>query len=92
MERIPLMATRLVLRCFIIASIPIGLAAWVLLPSLFSLLIILAFSYLDEHFIETLQAKTDYVSQLKEARDQDRCLIADSASPDVLEAIAVKVQ
>jgi hypothetical protein len=92
MERRPLMTTRLVLRCFIIASILIGLAAWVLLPSLFSLLIILALSYLDEHFIEALQAKTDYVSQLKEARDQNRCMIADSAFPDVLEAVTVKVQ
>jgi hypothetical protein len=80
------------LRCFILASIPIGLAAWVLLPTLFSLLIVLAFSYLDDHFIEALQAKSDNVSQLKEARGQNRCEIADSASTDVLEAIAVKFQ
>jgi hypothetical protein len=83
---------RHLLRCFILASIPIGLAAWVLLPPLFSLLIILALSYLDEHFIEALQAQTDYVSQVKEARDQNRYMIADSASTDILEAIAVKFQ
>ena len=86
------MKSLFVLRCFIIASILIGLAAWVLLPTLFSLLIILALSYLDEHFVEASQAKTAYVSQLKEVRDQNRGEMADSASPNVLKAISVKAQ
>lgn len=83
---------RHLLRCFILASIPVGLAAWVLLPMLFSLLIILALSYLDEHFIEALQAKANCISQLKEVRDQNRYEITDNASTDVLETIAVRFQ
>jgi hypothetical protein len=84
------MKNRLVLRSFILSSIPVGLAAWILLPPLFSLLIILTLSYLDEHFIEALQAKDDHAPPLKEAQDQKRGEIGDSASSDIFEAIAVK--
>lgn len=84
------MKSRLALRYFIFASIPVGLAVWVLLPPLFSLLIILTLSYLDEHFIEALEAEVDHTPSLKEARDQKRCEVGDSASPDGFEDIAVK--
>jgi hypothetical protein len=78
--------------CFILASISIGLAVWVLLPTLFSLLIILALSYLDEQFIGALQVESDDVPQLKEAREQHRCEMSDSLSTDVSEALAVRFQ
>jgi hypothetical protein len=84
------MKSRLVFKGFILASIPVGLAAWVLLPPLFSLLISLALSYLDEYCVEALQAKIDHAPPLKDAQVQKRGEIGDSASSDIFEAIAVK--
>jgi hypothetical protein len=84
------MNSRLVLRHFLIASIPVGLAAWILLPPLFSLLIILTLLYLGQYCVEASQAKIDHAPPLKEDQDQKRGEIDDSASSDIFEAIAVK--
>ncbi len=62
------MKHRLAARCFIIESIPAGLAAWLVLPPLFSLLIILALTYLDENLAEALRAEATRAEQSEEAQ------------------------
>ncbi|HEY0320047.1 MAG TPA: carboxypeptidase regulatory-like domain-containing protein [Pyrinomonadaceae bacterium] len=78
------------LRLFVIASIPVGLVAWIRLPPLFSLLIILALSYLGERFIKALKAETEKGSQPEEPPCQNSLEIVASDATDVLEGIALK--
>lgn len=59
------MKHRLAARCFVVTSIAIGLAAWVALPPLFSILIILAMAYFDERLLAAAQAKSERSQQLK---------------------------
>lgn len=60
------MNSRFLSRCFIIASIPLGLAAWLLLPPLFSLIIILSLAYLAACRSEALEADANRVQQSNE--------------------------
>jgi hypothetical protein len=86
------MKSRLLLRLFILASIPVGLAAWILLPPLFSLLIILSLSYLDERFVEALRAEAEHVRRIKETRGRSRREIAESVSTDEAAAVRTSIK
>ena len=74
------MSNRLLLRCFSIASIPLGLAAWVLLPPLFSLIIILSLAYVAEHCLAALEVRVDRVQQSVERQELNRFELAENTA------------
>lgn len=57
------MKYRLAACCVVAISVALGAAAWVALPPLFSILIILAVAYVDERILAALQAKRERLQQ-----------------------------
>jgi hypothetical protein len=64
------MSSRIFLRCLILASIPLGLLTWLLLPPLFSLLIILSLAYMADHCLHALEVRAYRVQQSSESQEQ----------------------
>ncbi|HEV7860473.1 MAG TPA: hypothetical protein VGO91_17780 [Pyrinomonadaceae bacterium] len=69
-------------------SISLGLLTWLLLPPLFSLLIILSLAYMADHCLRVLEVEANRVPQSSEfqeqARGEDRDDTALAVTGDVL--------
>lgn len=85
------MNTRILLRCFACLSIGLGLVAWLLLPPLFSLIIIILLAYMADHFIYALEIEANRVPQSSEFQEHQMTGAADALAVPEASVLAAKI-
>jgi hypothetical protein len=71
---------RFLLLLGIAVSISLGLLTWLLLPPLFSLLIILSLAYMADHGLRALEVRANRVQQSSESQEQSQGLVRDDTT------------
>ena len=85
------MNTRILLRCFACLLIALGLVAWLLLPPLFSLIIITLLAYMADYFIYALEFEANRVPQSSEFQAHQMTGVADALAAPEASVLATKI-